>query len=110
MPLAFTFGTFIVYYSRWSTPEKEGFAILESVKRFPYLLFRPQGLFLYTDHKNLIFIFHPHMASPPVVKHKVTKIERWAMRLSGFRYTMVHILGEDNSWADLLSRLGAKHD
>ena len=106
-PMAFLSGSFTGSAARWSTAEKEGFAIIESVRKLDYILLRPEGFCLFTDHKNLVFIFNPHMASPPLAKHKVTKIERWAMQLAGFRYTIMHIPGEENCWADLLSRRGS---
>ncbi len=30
------------------------------------------------------------------MKHVANKVERWALRISGFRYEVVHISGEDN--------------
>ncbi len=88
-------------------PEQEAFAIVESVTRLDYVLLRPEGFFLFTDHKNLIYIFDPVGSNPKIAKHVANKVERWAMKLAAFRYAIVHISGEDNHWADLLSRWGA---
>lgn len=35
-----------------------------------------------------------------------TKVQRWSLTLAMFTYNIVHIKGEDNCWADLLSRRG----
>lgn len=75
MPMAFISGSFNGSPSRWSAPEKEGFAIVELVQKLDYLLLRPQGFCLYTDHNNLVLILNPHLEFPPLAKHMVTKIE-----------------------------------
>ena len=106
-PLSFLSGSFRKSAASWSTPEKEGFAIVESVTRLDYLLLRPSGFWLFTDHKNLTFIFNPFATHPTMAKHVANKIERWSMKLAAFRYQIVHITGEENVWADLLSRWGA---
>lgn len=106
-PLSFLSGSFKGSSSRWSTPEKEAFSIVESVSRLDYLVQRPEGFLLFTDHKNLTFIFNPVSLKTPIPKHVANKIERWALILSSFHYTIVHISEEENCWADLLSRWGA---
>ena len=107
-PLAFLSGSYKKSSFHWSTLEKEAFAIVTSVTRLDYMLMRPEGLILFTDHKNLTFIFHPVIVNLRIAKHTANKIERWAMQLSAFRYTINHISGEDNCWADLLSRWGGR--
>ena len=72
------------------------------------MLLRPEGFMLFTDHKNLVFIFNPLNVNPTLSKHVVNKIERWALSLSAFRYSISHVPGDQNLWADLLSRWGAK--
>ena len=103
-PLSFLAGSFKGSRSRWSTAEKEAFAVVESAIRLDYILLRPEGFFLFTDHRNLTYIFNPISVSPGISKMVANKIERWALKLSSFRYTIVHISGEENCWADLLSR------
>ncbi|OWZ15123.1 hypothetical protein PHMEG_00011292 [Phytophthora megakarya] len=60
---------------------------MESVKRLEYLLLRPKGFHLFTDHRNL-----------------ADKLQRWAMVLTAYRYVIEHISGENNMGADILSR------
>jgi len=78
---------------RWSTIEKECFAIFSSVLHFQsYLLGRT--FFIKTDHKNLVFLYNS----------VVPKVIRWRLRLLEFSYVISHIAGEDNVVADTLSR------
>ena len=41
-------------------------------------------------------------------KVKAAKLNRWATILSQKRYTIMHISGEENLWADLLTRWAVK--
>lgn len=43
------------------------------------------------------------------MKHVSNKVERWELRLSGFRYEVAHISGYDNVWADLSSCWGSSN-
>ena len=105
-PLAFLAGSFTGSSYNWSTLEKEAAAIINSVQRLDYLLIRPKGFYLFTDHSNLVFIFNPERVQPSMSKNATNKVKRWAIALSVFDYTIAHIDGEENVWADLLSRWG----
>ncbi len=112
-PLMFLSGTFTGAASRWATVEKEAFALVETVKRADYLLDRPRGFMLFTDHLNLRYIFSPNIFSPATVlsavpKYTSDKLQRWSMVLMGYQFEIVHIPGEENVWADLLSRWGCE--
>ena len=104
-PIAFLSGTFKNSASRWSICEKEAFAIVQSCRRLDYVLQNPRGFKIFTDHRNLQFIFTPS-ARTGLHKHTAEKLERWAIFLSAFRYTIEFVSGEENLWADLLSRWG----
>jgi RNase H-like domain found in reverse transcriptase len=106
-PLAFLSRSFKNAASRWPIVEKEAFAIVETVCLMEYLLMRPGGFHLFTDHRNLQYIFNPYGHNPGVQRHVVAKLERWSIKLMSFDYVVEHILGEDNVWGDLLSRWGA---
>jgi hypothetical protein len=58
---------------------------------------------MYCDHRNLVHIFAP---DEDVKKHIRGRLLRWAARIMSYRYTIEHIGGEDNLWADLVSRWG----
>ncbi|KAH9092351.1 hypothetical protein LEN26_018494 [Aphanomyces euteiches] len=104
-PLAFLSGSFKGAQLRWSTIEKEGFAIVTSCKRLDYILQRPGGFKIFTDHRNLKFIFSPE-PSPSTPRYVADKLARWAVTMSAFNYTIEHVPGENNVWGDLLSRWG----
>ncbi|KAJ8558819.1 hypothetical protein ON010_g8630 [Phytophthora cinnamomi] len=106
-PLAFLSGKFVGASSRWPTVEKEAYAIIESCKRLEYLLLRPEGFTIFTDHRNLLYIFNPEVFDSGIARYQADRLQRWAIALSMFPYAIEHISGEDNAWADLLSRWGA---
>ena len=66
--------------------------------------YSPEGFHLFTDHKNLVYIFTPVAITKHIPRHVAHKIERWALTLAAYRYTIVHIPGEANTWADILTR------
>ena len=102
--LSFLSGSFRKSTFSRCTPEREAFAIFEVVARLDYILNRPSGFWLFTDHKNLTFLFNPLATFRTISKNVLTKIDRSAIRLSAFQYNIACIPGEDNVWADLLSR------
>jgi len=107
-PLAFLSGSFKDASSRWPIVEKEAFAIVETCKRMEYLLLRERGFHLFTDHRNLQYIFDPHSVVGNVARYQADKLQRWSMVLRMFRYEIEFISGEENVWGDLLSRWGSR--
>ena len=95
-PLAFLSGTFKGASLRWSTTEKEAYAIVASCKRLDYLLQRPGGFKIYTDHRNLKYIFGQDATANEVPRYLADKLARWAVVLSSFNYTIHHVSGDDN--------------
>ena len=106
-PLAFLSGAFSGASARWGIPDKEGFAILEGAKKLSNFLIRKGGFRVFTDHRNLQFIFAPHSMLPTVPKPQADRLERWAFFLRTFEYTIQHVAGEDNVWGDIVSRWAA---
>lgn len=64
---------------------------------------------LLTDHANLVYLLDRYGQTLGISRHMASKLMRWALKLSGFRYAVEHLAGERNFWADMLSRwsLGA---
>lgn len=106
-PIAFLSGRFFRLAARWPIVEKEAFAIVEATHRLKYLLLRPGGFHLYTDHRNLVYIFNPHATDGTMARYHADKLQRWALSLMSFRYVIEHVPGEVNVWGDRLSRWGA---
>ena len=67
------------------------------------------GFRIFVDHKNLVYLFDPLYR--PTAAKKITdeKLQRWALRLNAFPFTIEHVTGEDNVWADLLTRWGSAY-
>ena len=95
-PVAYASRTLTNVERRYSQTEKEALAVVWACERFHiYLYGKP--FTLYTDHKPLEIIYSPKSKLPP-------RIERWALRLQPYRFTIVHMAGKTNP-ADVLSRL-----
>ena len=56
-PLGFLSDTFRDSQQRWVTVDKEGFTIVSTFRRLEYFLWG--GVLIYTDHRNLAYIFEP---------------------------------------------------
>jgi hypothetical protein len=106
-PLAFLSGSFRGAQLRWAIPDKEGFSIKESCVKLTYLIVRRLGFHILTDHRNLEYIFNPLGVVSHVAKPTADRLERWAIMLRCFDYSIQHLEGERNIWADMLSRWGA---
>jgi len=103
-PLAFLGSHFKGSELGWSTYEKEAYAIVMAFKKMDYALIAAEDVSVFTDHRNLLYVFHPQALNPDVRVHVVRKVQRWALYLSQFSYNIEHVAGEDNWMADLLTR------
>jgi RNase H-like domain found in reverse transcriptase len=95
-PLAFLSGSFVGAPFRWSIADKEGFAIMHTCQRLDYLLRCPAGFSLFSDHRNLIYIFDPRGHNPGLAQHSEARLLRWALKLSSYHYVIEYIAGSDN--------------
>ncbi|POM61981.1 hypothetical protein PHPALM_28920, partial [Phytophthora palmivora] len=86
---------------RWPIIDKEAYPIVKACQNLCYVLQRANGFRLFCDHSNLIYVFAPKVE---LKKHVRDRLQRWAMRLCGMRYTIEHIPGTTNLWADIVSR------
>ena len=84
----------------YSQLEKEALSIIFGFKRFQQYL-AGRTVQLYTDHKPLTYIFKPDAGVPTTA---LQRIQRWAMFLANFSYTVHHRPGKSNFQADALSR------
>lgn len=106
-PVGFVSGSFKGSSSRWTMPEKESYAIVASTTRLSHNLVASGEFSLFTDHKNLLYMLSPCRFNANVARHVVNKVQRWALRLAEFNFTIEHIPGESNLWADILTRWAA---
>ncbi|KAH9107235.1 hypothetical protein LEN26_001687 [Aphanomyces euteiches] len=68
-PLAFVSGSFTGASQRWPIVEKEAYAMMQSCKNLDYLIVRPGGFRLFTDHRNLVYIFNPCGSNANMAKY-----------------------------------------
>lgn len=80
--------------------EKEGLSIIFGVKKFHQYLYGNHFL-LYTDHKPLLGLLKEDRRIPEMA---AARIQRWALTLSAYEYTLVYKEGRKN-YADGLSQL-----
>ena len=81
--------------------EKEGLALVFSVKKFHHYLFGHKFT-IYTDHKPLLGLFGENKGIPD---RSAARIARWALMLSAYDYKLEYRQGCLNGNADALSRL-----
>ncbi|POM58941.1 DNA/RNA polymerase [Phytophthora palmivora] len=67
-------------------------------------LFADASQAVFTDDRNLQYIFDPLAVSSTLGRHQVDRLQRRSMTLTAFRYVIEHVRGEENIWGDLLSR------
>ena len=106
-PLAFVSGSFTGAQLNWPTVETEAFAIKETVVRCRHLLQGKSAFRIFTDHRNLHYLFNPTTARDGGRKQAAERIERWKVILQPFFYEIDHVPGLQNVVADMFSRWGA---
>jgi hypothetical protein len=92
-PVAFLSKTLSGAQLRWSTIEKEAFAIYHAITRWSHYL-QDTRFTLQTDHANLTFIN----------ANSKGKVQRWKLELQDYDFDIQHIPGVDNEVADFFSR------
>jgi len=106
-PITTLSGEFKNHELNWRIIEKEAYPLLQAIKAWDHYLATPDGFHVYGDHKNLILLFHPEKISPTLHKGAQDRIYHWLTLLGQYKITkMEHLAGDDNLWADLLSRWG----
>jgi RNase H-like domain found in reverse transcriptase len=74
-PLAFTSGRFRGSQERWTIPEKEAFAVIETMTKHSYLLLASEQFSILSDHFNLKYIYAPLSLDPSLARLTVSKIQ-----------------------------------
>jgi hypothetical protein len=93
-PIRFLSQTFSPVQRRWSTIEKECYAIFFALRDLEYLI-RDRKFTLRTDHRNLLFLNAQASA----------KVTRWKLAIQEYDFDIEHIPGVENVVADHMSRL-----
>jgi hypothetical protein len=93
-PIAFISKSLNAEQFRWSTIEKEAYAIYYALVKWEYLL-RDTKFTIYTDHKNLTYM--GESTNP--------KVQRWKLTVQDFDFTNEYLKGANNTVGDPFSRL-----
>ena len=91
-PLGFLRGSFGRSRERWATVDEEGFAIVSTYKRLPYL--RWVGVAIHGNHRNLVYTSCANIA--PTSKAVAQRLQGWRVFSGQLMYTIVHIPGGEN--------------
>jgi hypothetical protein len=94
IPIEFISKTLTKSERKWSTYEKEAFAIFYALRKWETHL-KDVKFTLFTDHKNLTYIAKDHNA----------KVTRWRLAVQDYNFDIAYIPGEENIVADAFSRL-----
>lgn len=100
-PVAFASRTMNSAEKNYSQVEKEALAIIFGVKKFHQYLYG-QKFEILTDHKPLLGLFKESKQIPAMA---AARIQRWALTLAAYEYTIVFKEGKKHCNADGLSRL-----
>eukprot|EP00924_Labyrinthula_sp_SR-Ha-C_P004239 maker-scaffold_3-snap-gene-18.45-mRNA-1 protein AED:0.36 eAED:0.40 QI:0/0/0/1/0/0.33/3/0/1135 len=105
VPMMFFSGKFQDTQTRWGIVHKELYPIVKTFNRLSYLLpFHPTPIQVYTDHLNLRAIIK---GGSKINHGHLNRLQRWILTLQQADVELHHIKGEDNVFADMLSRWAA---
>ena len=93
-PIAFISKSLTPTQIRWSTIQKEAYAIFYCCTQLDYLI-RDRTFTIYTDHLNITYMKH----------NPTSMVARWFIAMQELHFTVVFVPGTSNALADALSRL-----
>ena len=100
-PIAYTSRTLNAAEKRYSQLDKEALAIISGIKKFHNYIYG-RHFVIQSDHKPLSYLFNEQKGIPQMAS---ARIQRWALMLSAYRYSIQYKSGKTLSNADGLSRL-----
>ena len=100
-PIAYTSRTLTPAEQGYSQLEKEGLAVIFAMKKFHNYLYG-RHFYIESVHQPLPYLFNQTKAISPTAS---VRIQRWALTLSAYHYTIRHKAGHHLSNADALSHL-----
>ncbi|XP_055634140.1 uncharacterized protein K02A2.6-like [Toxorhynchites rutilus septentrionalis] len=89
----------------YSQTDREGLAIIYAVTKFHRMVFGRKFL-LQTDHQPLLRIFGSKKGIPV---YTANRLQRWALTLLSYDFTIQYVATEKFGNADILSRLISRH-
>ena len=100
-PTAYASRSLSTVERKYSQLDKEALAILFGVSKFHHYLYG-RHFIIYSDHKPLMHIFNQSKAVPVMAS---ARLQRWALTLSSYHYSIKYRKGNHMCNADALSRL-----
>ena len=100
-PVAYASRMLTVAEKNYSQLEKEGLAIIFGIKKFHNYLY-DRHFSIESDHQPLSYLFNEKKGISPTAS---SRIQRWALTLSAYQYTIRYKTGKSLCNADALSRL-----
>ena len=100
-PVAFAFRSLSKAERKYAQLEREGLAIVFGVRKFHSYLYG-RHFTITSDHQPLKYLFGESRAIPPLAS---ARIQRWALTLAAYQYTMAYKPGAHHANANVLSRL-----
>ena len=93
-PVAFISKLLTPTQIRWSTIQKEAYAIFYCCTQLDYLI-RDRTFTIYTDHLNITYM----------KQNPTSMVARWFIAMQELHFTVVFVPGTSNAFADALSQL-----
>ena len=100
-PIAFASRSLSTAEKKYAQLDKEGLAIVFGVRKFHHF-FLGRKFEIRSDHKPLQHLFSESRPVPPMAS---ARIQRWALILAAYDYTISYTIGDQHANADSLSRL-----
>lgn len=100
-PVLFASSTLSPAEKNYSQPQREALGIIFALKKF-YKYIYGKKFTIVTDHQSLRDLFNPKKGISPVA---ASRLQRWAVYMSMYDYTIRHKSGTKMGNADALSRL-----
>ena len=107
-PVAFASRTLSATERNYAQVEKEALSLVFGVRKFHQYLYGRRFV-LITDHKPLTTLLGPKHGIPPLA---AARLQRWALLLTAYTYSIEYKATKEHANADGLSRLplGTRHD